>query len=112
MSGRRVRVLALLVVLGLVPAAQAYPPRVVVGIGGPAYYPRPYYYPRPAFGFGVYVAPPRPVYVVPSPPPAVIVQPGQTIYQLPPGTPLPPGAQVVTPPPAATPTPAPGQPGM
>ena len=60
--------------------ARAHPPRVVVGVGvggyyRPYYYPGPYYYPRPYYGFGVYVAPPPPVYVVPASPPTVIVQP-------------------------------------
>lgn len=60
-------------------AAQAYPPRVVIGVGiGPAYYP-PYYYPYP-YGYpyrpyGVIVPPP----VVVSPPPPVVVVPGGTL---------------------------------
>jgi hypothetical protein len=76
--------------------ARAHPPRVVVGVGVGVpyyrphyYYPGPYYYPRPVYGFGVYVAPPPPVYVVPAGPPTVIVQPPPATYPTAPVEPAP-----------------------
>jgi hypothetical protein len=82
MRVKRMILTAAVALLGLPVVAAAHPPpRVVVGVG--PYYPRPYYYyPRPAVGFGLYVAPPPAVVVVPARP-VVVVPPAVQVVPAP-----------------------------
>ena len=94
--------LALVFALGVSSKSQAYPPRIVVGVGvGPGFYP-PYYYPYPYRPFGVIVPPP----IVVAPPPPIVVVPGAIV---PPPVPTSPPVVIPGPAPQAQPTTAPGQ---